>query len=480
MAKDVKAFLKIGRKGCDYRPVEQRKKDFDEVFVLRDECTSQKQALRCMDCGTPFCHWACPLGNYIPEWNDAASMGHWKRAYELLSYTNILPEVTGRVCPALCEYGCVLGLTSDPITIRENELSIIEYAFSNGLVKPQKWAKRTGKKVAVIGSGPAGLSCAAFLNRAGHDVVVFERDDRIGGLMRYGIPDFKLDKSVLDRRIKIWEEEGIEFRTNVEVGKDISCEKILSEFDAVVLAGGSRKARDVQIEGRNLSGIYLAMEYLTEANRMVAGDIKEFRISAKDKCVVVIGGGDTGSDCVGVANRQGARKIVQIELLPQPPKERPDDQPWPTYPRLFKTSTSHQEGCERLWCVLTKRFIGRGGKVEEIECVKVEWHKYENEKWMMEEVKGSEFRIKADLVLIAIGFVGPEKQGVIEELGVELDGWGNVKTNEEYRTSLDRVFCAGDMRRGQSLIVWALSEGRRCAHFVDKYLRGGKSVLPCF
>ena len=481
MAKDIKGFLKIQRESAVYRPVEVRIKDFDEVFILRPDEKTVQQATRCMDCGTPFCHWACPVGNYIPEWNEFVAGENWKQAFELLNYTNNLPEVTGRVCPALCEYGCVLGINADPVTIRENELGIIEKAFSTGLVKPNPPKKRTGKRVAVVGSGPAGLACADQLNRAGHSVVVFERDDRIGGLMRYGIPDFKLKKSVLDRRIEIWEKEGIEFKTGVNVGVDIKAKDLLKDFDAVCLAGGTKNARDLKIKGRDLEGIYLAMEYLSQSNRRVAGDKIDEKdiIDARGKSVVVIGGGDTGADCVGTANRQGAGSIVQIEVLPMPPKERPEDQPWPTYPRLFKTSTSHEEGCERMWQVLTKEFIGRDGKVVGLRCVKVEWEKDETGRWQMKELKGTEFELKADLVLIAIGFVGPEHEGLLDDLGVEYDARSNVKTNERFMTSVKGVFAAGDMRRGQSLIVWAISEGRKAAHYIDEYLMG-RSSLPCF
>ncbi len=480
MAKDVKGFLKIQRSGCIYRPIEERIKDFEEVFVLRPDEKTVEQAMRCMDCGTPFCHWACPVGNYIPEWNESVAMEKWERAYELLSFTNNLPEITGRVCPALCEYGCVLGINSDPVTVRENELSIVERAFANGLVKPRPPEKRTGKTVAVVGSGPAGLACADQLNKAGHKVVVFERDDCIGGLMRYGIPDFKLKKSILDRRIEIWKREGIEFQTNVWIGRDYPTERLLKEFDAVCLAGGARNPRDLSIPGRDLKGIHLALEYLTQSNRRVAGDeIEGELIDARDKVVVVIGGGDTGADCVGTANRQGAVKVYQIEVLPQPPKERPPDQPWPIYPRLFKTSTSHEEGCERIWSVLTKEFIGRNGRVIGVRCVRVEWDKDETGRWKMKEIPNSEFELRADLVLIAIGFLGPEHKGMLDELGVGYDNRGNVKTDWRFMTSIKGVFSAGDMHRGQSLVVWAISEGRKCAHFIDEYLIG-KSYLPCF
>ena len=433
-----------------------------------------------MDCGTPFCHWACPIGNYIPEWNDFLKDSNEAEAFVLLNATNNLPEVTGRVCPALCESGCVLGVNDDPVTIRENELSIIEYAFEKGLVKPQKPKKRTGKKIAVIGSGPAGLACAAQLNKAGHSVVVYERDDEIGGLIRYGIPDFKLKKGVLDRRIEVWKKEGIKFETEHNIGEDVKVEGLLKKFDAIVLAGGAKQPRDLSsTPGRGLKGIYFAMEYLSQRNREVAGkEITGEKIDAKGRDVVVIGGGDTGSDCVGSANRQGARQVIQIEVLPKPPQERPEDQPWPVYPRLLKTTSSHKEGCERMWSVLTKEFVGDdAGRVKVLRCVKVEWEKGPDGRWNMKEIAGSGFEIKAGLVLLAIGFIGPEKSRLLNDLNVKLDSRGNVETDENYQTSVEKVFAAGDMRRGQSLVVWAISEGRRAAYAVDRYLMG-ESVLP--
>jgi glutamate synthase (NADPH/NADH) small chain len=408
---------------------------------------SRDQASRCMDCGTPFCHWGCPIGNYIPEWNDLVFNAQWERAFELLDATNNMPEVTGRVCPATCEYACVLGINDDPVTIRENELAVIEHAFKKGWVRPKPPKKRSGKKVAVIGSGPAGLACAAQLNKSGHKVVVFERDDRIGGILRYGIPDFKLEKRVLDRRIDIWKKEGIKFKTKTNVGVDYPLSK---EFDAVCLAGGSRVPRDLKIPGRELKGIYFAMDYLTQSNRRIAGEKipKDQLIDAKGKKVVVIGGGDTGADCVGTANRQGAACVVQIDLLPQPPECR----------------DSHEEGAERQWSILTKKFVGKNGKVKKLSCVRL--------KPDMKEIPGSEFEIEADLVILAIGFLRPEHNGLLSSLGVEFDNRGNVKTDINYMTSVNKVFSAGDMRRGQSLVVWAIYEGRQAAKAIDKYLRG--------
>ncbi|MBI5699405.1 glutamate synthase subunit beta [Candidatus Saganbacteria bacterium] len=435
MAKDLRAFLKIKRVEEEHRPVNERIKDHQPVFILRDEDRSKEQSSRCMDCGTPFCHWGCPVGNYIPEWNEAAAAGHWEKAYDLLAAANNLPEVTGRVCPAPCEFACVLAINDDAVTIRLNELAIIEKAFKEGLVKPRPPKTRTGKKVAVIGSGPAGLSCAAELNRAGHQVVVLERDDRPGGIMRYGIPDFKLEKEALDRRIEIWKKEGIEFRTGANV------DKLPDGFDATVLAGGSRRPRDLKIEGRELKGIHFAMEYLAKRS-----------VSAEGKKVVVIGGGDTGSDCVGWANRQGALSVVQIELLPQPGLCRPELNPWPTYPLILKTTTSHEEGVKRLWSVKTEGFLGQAGMIKGLRCVRSD--------------TGEKIEIEADLALLALGFLGPETE-LLNRIGVELDARGNVKTDGNYQTSIKNVFSAGDMRRGQSLIVWAIYEGRQAASAIN-------------
>ncbi len=470
---DVKGFLKVKREPAPYRPVCERVKDFKEVTVLRKDEKSREQSSRCMDCGVPFCHWGCPLGNYIPEWNDLIFRGQWKKAIDVLSATNNLPEITGRICPALCEFACVLGINDDPVTIREDELDIIEYAFKQGWIKPNPPKKRTGKKIAVIGSGPAGLACADQLNKAGHNVTVFERDDKAGGILRYGIPNFKLDKAVLDRRIKIWKKEGIVFKMSVDVGEGYKVSKLKKDFDAIVLAGGSRVPRDLKIPGRELYGIHFAMDYLVQSNKRLAGENIHFSklIDAKNKKVVVIGGGDTGADCVGTAHRQGASCVVQIELLPQPPECRTKDFLWPKYPMLLKTSTSHQEGGDRHWSVSTKKFTGGDGRVQKLSCVKVEIGRDDKGCMMIKDVPGSGFEIEADLVILALGFMHPEK-GLISGLGVELDPRGNVKTDEHYLASVKDVFAAGDMRRGQSLIVWAISEGRRAAHSIDKYLMG--------
>ena len=477
---DPKGFLKYRRNPSEYRAIKERINDYKEILVLRNEEHAIEQAARCMDCGTPFCHWGCSLGNFIPEWNDFIYHKQWKKAYELLQVTNNFPEFTGRVCPALCEASCVLGINDDPVTIRDNEVDIIEYAFKKGWVKPNPPLKRTGKKIAVVGSGPAGMAVADQLNKAGHKVTLFEKDDKIGGILRYGIPDFKLNKKIIDRRLNILKKEGIEFITGVEVGIDYPVDKLKRDFDVICLTGGSKEPRDLKIPGRDLKGIYFAMEYLTQSNRRVAGEKipKDKLIDAKGKKVVVIGGGDTGSDCVGTANRQGAERIVQIEVLPKPPVKRPPETPWPLYPKVLKISSSHKEGCERYWSVLTKEFIGDDkGNITKIKCVQVDWKKDDNGKFIMKEIPGTEFEIEADLVFLAIGFVHPVHKGLIEKLGIELDNRGNVKTDNNYMTSVEKIFSAGDMRTGQSLVVKAISEGRRAAHFIDKYLMG-KTELP--
>jgi len=477
--KDHVSFLKIKREDPQYRPVCERVKDFREVGLLRSEASSRDQASRCMTCGTPFCHWACPLGNYIPEWNDLVSRKLWQEAFELLDATNNLPEITGRICPALCEYSCVLGINDSPVTVRENELAVIEYAFRSGLAKPFKKIKRNGRKVAVAGSGPAGLACAAQLNKAGYTVTVFEKDDKPGGILRYGIPDFKLEKKIIDRRIKLMELSGITFRTQVNVGKDIPLVELKRKFEAVVLSCGCRLPRDLRIEGRQLNGIHFAMDFLIQANKTVSGRKKAVSgINAAGKRVVVIGGGDTGADCVGVCHRQGASCITQVELFPQPPSSRQESCPWPKYPMLLKTSTSHQEGGERVWSVMTKKFLDNGkGSVMGLSCVKVDVKKGPDGRPRVEEIPGTAFKIEAEMVILALGFASPEQGEMLKASGVGLDVCGNVQADVTQMTSLKGVFTAGDMRRGQSLIVWAISEGRKAAHYVDKYL-SGESFLP--
>ncbi|OIO40565.1 MAG: glutamate synthase [Candidatus Omnitrophica bacterium CG1_02_49_10] len=472
---DIKGFLNVKRQPAQYRQVCDRVKDFREVVVHRSVAHSMEQASRCMDCGTPFCNWGCPVGNYIPEWNDLVYHGHWHEAFRLLDATNNLPEITGRVCPATCEYACVLGINDDPVTIREDELAIVEHAFKNGWVKPNPPKKRTGKSVAVIGSGPAGLASAQQLNRAGHKVTVFERDYKMGGILRYGIPEFKLEKKVIDRRLDILKKEGIVFRTNVDVGVDYKAAKLKSDFDAVCLTCGSRVPRDLKIEGRELNGIHFAMDYLIQANKRAIGEkISESElIDAKGKRVVVIGGGDTGADCVGTAHRQGASCVVQIEVMPQPSECRTDQHPWPKYPMILKTSTSHEEGGERHWAILTKRFIGDNGRLTKLACVRVDFsQKDERSCPVMREIPSSGLEIEADLAILAVGFVHPEHSGLLYELKVKFDDRGNVAAGDDYMTNIKGVFTAGDMHTGQSLVVRAIADGRRAAHHIDKYLMG--------
>jgi glutamate synthase (NADPH/NADH) small chain len=475
---DIKGFLKVKRKTSQYRPVCERLKDYSEVSVVPSKEHSKEQASRCMDCGTPFCHWGCPVGNYIPDWNDAVFRGQWQKAVTLLESTNNLPEITGRICPAPCEYSCVLGINDDPVTIRENEEAIIEYAFAHGLIKPRPPVTRTGKRIAVVGSGPAGLSCAAQLNKAGHKVRVFEKDDAAGGILRYGIPDFKLRKSVLDRRIRFWKKEGIEFTTGCHVGVDIDVKRLSSEFNAVCLAMGSRYPRDLKIEGRQLEGIHFAMDFLVQSNKRVAGRSLGAAkpIDARGKNVVVIGGGDTGADCVGTAHRQGAACVVQIEIMPMPPQCRSGEFPWPKYPLLLKTSSSHEEGGSRHWAVMTKRFLGENGRVKSLSCVKVEHSRDAGGCLVLKEIPDSSFAIDADLVILALGFLHVEHKGAAGAFGVAFDARGNIRTNEEYLTSVAGVFSAGDARRGQSLIVWAIAEGRRAAFAIDRYLMGNSNL----
>ncbi|HOF33913.1 MAG TPA: glutamate synthase subunit beta [Spirochaetota bacterium] len=468
---DPTGFLKTNRKVAGYRPVEQRINDYSEVELQLSEDERKLQASRCMDCGVPFCHWACPVSNIMPEWQDKIFKGEWKEAWEMLQETNNFPEFTGRVCPALCEASCVLALNDEAVTIRQNELAVIEKAFELGLVKANPPKKRSGKKVAVIGGGPAGLAAADQLNKAGHLVTLFEGTDRVGGYLRYGIPDFKLEKSFIDRRLDIMKEEGVTFKTNSYVGRDVKINDIMKEYDAVCITIGAREARDLPIEGRELSGIHQALDYLTQQNKTCAGDkvCQDSLIAALDKNVLVIGGGDTGSDCVGTANRQGARKVTQIELLPMPSKTRTDSEPWPLWPRLHKTSSSHEEGCERLWCISSKKFIGENGKVKNVLACKVEWVN-ENGRFNMKEVPGSEFEIEADLVLLAMGFVHVVQKDFVNELGLKLDARGNIDTGADFKTSVDKVFAAGDANRGASLVVYAISEGRGAANAINEFL----------
>lgn len=472
-------FKEYERKTPVERPVDERIHDYKEVYQPFGEDKLQEQAARCMNCGIPFCHIGCPLGNIIPEFNDLTYNGHWKQAWEVLSATNNFPEFTGRLCPAPCEEACVLGINEPPVTIENIEKFIIEHAFKEGWVKPEPPEERTGKTVAVIGSGPAGLAAAQQLNRAGHTVTVFERADRVGGLLRYGIPDFKLEKWVIDRRIEVMEAEGIVFKPSSAIGTDVSVDE-LKDFDAIVLAIGSTKGRDLPVLGRDLEGIHFAMDFLPLQNKTCAGDFEAPQISAEGKNVVVIGGGDTGSDCVGTSVRHGAKSVVNFELFPQPPEDRPAHQPWPYWPMKLRTSSSHRETAEdpRNYCLLTKEFIGKDGKVTGVKSVNVEFNRERKTgNATMDEVPGSEKIWKADLVLLAMGFTGPEPDNAIKALGIELDPRGNIKTGDNYQTSVENVFAAGDCRRGQSLIVWAISEGRETARCVDEYLMG-ETCLP--
>ncbi len=473
-------FLEIPRRDRGYAPVEERIKHFSEFFIPLNEEEVRDQGARCMDCGIPFCHQGCPVNNLIPDWNDLVYRDDWREALEALHRTNNFPEITGRVCPAPCEEACTLNLNDNPVTIKTIECAIADKGWAEGWIEPLRPRRSTGKRVAIVGSGPAGLACAQQLARVGHAVTVFEKADRIGGLLRYGIPDFKMEKHHIDRRLAQMREEGVEFRCNVHVGVDLPARQLVDEYDAVVLAGGSEKPRDLQVPGRELDGIHFAMTYLTQQNRRVAGDTipQEQVITAKDKHVVVIGGGDTGSDCIGTAFRQGALSVTQLEILPRPP-EKPDKLlTWPYWPNRLRTSTSQEEGAVREWCVSTKAFKGEGGRVTALQAVRVEWEKDDQGRWRMHEVPDSAFELKADLVLLAMGFVHPVHDGLLEELGVALDERGNVRAGtDDYQTSIPKVFSAGDMRRGQSLVVWAIREGRQAARAVDLYLTG-HSDLP--
>lgn len=467
-----KGFLEIKRKEAGYRPVRDRIGDFGEVEQTLNLEDRIDQASRCMDCGIPFCHWACPTSSKIPEWQDAVYRENWEEASSILHSTNSFPEFTGRVCPAPCEKSCVLALHNAPVTIRENEASIIEKAFEYGYIKAQAPKKRTGKKVAIIGSGPAGLSVADLLNKAGHSVTVYEKDDAIGGLLRYGIPDFKLDKHVIDRRLEIFIEEGIVFKTNQDVGVEVSFADLEKEYDAICLAIGAMKPRDLQIKGRELEGVHFAMDFLKQQNKVVRGDefSKEERISAKGKNVVVIGGGDTGSDCVGTSIRQKAKSVLQIELLPKPPEERKENNPWPYWPDTLRTSSSHLEGCKRRWAISSKEFKEENGELKGLAVCQVEWSRDQNGQFKMTEIPGSEETIEADLVLLAMGFVHPIHEGLVKELGLDLDPKGNIKTKSNGQTSNTKIFCSGDATSGASLVVRAIDSGRKTALSIHQFL----------
>jgi glutamate synthase (NADPH) small chain len=471
-------FLEYERELPKKRDPRERINDYNEVDASLDENIAVKQASRCMDCGVPFCHSGCPLGNIIPEFNDAVYQGNWKLAYEILVSTNNFPEFTGRICPAPCEASCVLGINKPAVTIEYIEKMIIEKAFQEGYAKPRKPTARTNKKVAIIGSGPAGLAAAAQLNYAGHEVTVFERADEVGGLLRYGIPDFKLDKQVLDRRVSLMIEEGVKFETKASIGEDRPIQQLRDDFDAILLCIGSTVPRDLPIPGRNLKGVYPAMNFLTQQNRRVSGKkIDEDEIWATHKNVVVIGGGDTGSDCVGTSNRHHAKSVTQLEILTKPPKDRTATMPWPSWPMILRTSTSHEEGCERKWSIVTKEFLGDGAgnltglKIAEVEIKKAEPGKPAS----FSEIAGTEKVIPCELALLAMGFVHPQHLGLVDQLGLAKDERGNI-TCANYETSVEGIFAAGDARRGQSLVVWAISEGREAARAVDQYLVGA-SVL---
>jgi glutamate synthase (NADPH/NADH) small chain len=472
-------FIEARRAKQPYRPVEERVRDWRQVMAPWPDDKLRTQASRCMDCGIPFCHQGCPLGNLIPDWNDLVYRGLWREAIDRLHATNNFPEFTGTLCPAPCEGACVLGINDDPVTIKAVELTIIDRAFAEHWVKPEPPETETGKKVAVVGSGPAGLAVAQQLRRAGHAVTVFERADRIGGLMRYGIPEFKMEKRVLDRRLEQMRAEGVQFRVKSEVGRNVPVVELRREFDAVVLCGGASEARDLPVPGREARGIHPAMQYLTQRNREVAGDVipGNEAITAKGKHVIIIGGGDTGADCLGSAHRQGAASVHSLEILPQPPATRADGNPWPTWPVIYRVASAHEEGGERVYAVSTKRFLtGDQGQVKGIELVKVELKTVDGRSSFV-EIPGSEYQLPADLVLLAMGFVGPEKAGALEQLGVRLTDRGNVWRDANWMTSVPGIFTAGDMQRGQSLIVWAIAEGRAAARGVDQYLMG-RSDLP--
>ena len=465
-------FLEFDRELPGKRDPKTRIDDYKELYLDFDDKKTNEQAARCMDCGVPFCHTGCPLGNIIPDFNDAVYNEDWELAIEILQSTNNFPEFTGRICPAPCESSCVLGINKPPVAIEHIEKMIIEKAFSLGLVKPNIPTYRTGKKIAVVGSGPAGLAAAAQLNKAGHSVIVFEKSDRIGGLLRYGIPDFKLEKRFIDRRLKIMEAEGIAFKTNVDIGVDHSFETLINEVDAVVLCGGSTKPRDLKIKGRNFHGVHFAMDFLTQQNKRVAGDTipEDISITARDKHVIVIGGGDTGSDCVGTSNRNKAKSVTQIELLAEPPLERSENDPWPMYPMILRTSTSHEEGVDREWAILTKKFISdENGNVKALRIADIKWDIGYSGKPEFKEIVGTERDLPCDLALLAIGFVHGETENIRKKVELELDVRGNINTNN-YQTNIENVFAAGDMRRGQSLVVWAIAEGREAAREVDKFL----------
>jgi glutamate synthase (NADPH/NADH) small chain len=470
---DPTGFLKIRRKEAGNRPIHERICDHSEVEQTLNTEDRMLQASRCMDCGVPFCHWSCPVDNLIPEWNDLLFKGDWKGAYDRLNATNNFPEFTGRICPAGCEHSCVLSINDEAVTIRENEVAIVEKAFAESYLKPVPPKKRTGKSVAVIGSGPAGMAAADLLNKAGHSVTIFEKEEKAGGLLRYGIPDFKLSKSIIDRRILLMKEEGLQIRTGTEVGKDLSAKELMDQFDAICIAIGAAHPRDLQIDGRDLQGIHFAMDYLTHQNHINAGHISSIdeKMVAEGRKVLVIGGGDTGSDCVGTAIRQRAESVAQIEILPKPPMVRSIDNLWPDFRKTLKTSTSHEEGCERMWSLSTIRFIGQNGHVTGVEVEDVRWERT-NGCFSMNTIQDTRKIINTDFVLLAMGFVHPVIDGLLTELGIELDQKSNIRVNNNLMTSSRKIFAAGDAVNGASLVVNAIASGRRAAKEIDRFLKG--------
>jgi glutamate synthase (NADPH/NADH) small chain len=476
-------FLEIERKDRPYEKVEKRLKSWKEFVLPLPPVEVSKQGARCMDCGIPFCHNGCPVNNLIPDWNELVRRDRWRDALEVLHSTNNFPEFTGRICPAPCEAACTLNIDDNPVTIKSIECAIVDRGWEEGWIVPLPPIRKTGKRVAVVGSGPAGMACAQQLARAGHAVTLFEKADRIGGLLRYGIPDFKMEKRLIDRRMRQMEAEGVECRTGVEVGATLSIKSLLEGYDAVALTGGAEWPRDLEVPGRELSGIHYAMDFLVQQNKRVAGD-DEARaaprgtLTARGKHVIVIGGGDTGSDCVGTSNRQGAASVTQLEVMPQPPDKENKGLVWPDWPLKMRTSSSHEEGVERDFAVLTKRAVGQDGRITALECARIDWVKGDDGRLAMREVEGSRFELKADLVLLAMGFLGPRKPGMVEQAGLALDPRGNVLANvKDYKTSVSKLFAAGDMRRGQSLVVWAIREGRQCARSIDESLMGS-TTLP--
>lgn len=478
----ITGFLEIERSDRDYEPPEIRRGNWSEFVKPLPYAEVGRQASRCMDCGIPFCHQGCPVNNMIPDWNNLAYRDEWRAALDMLHSTNNFPEFTGRVCPAPCEAACTLNIDDNPVTIKTIECQIADRGWEEGWIVPQPPLAKTGKRVAVVGSGPAGLASAQQLARAGHEVTVFEKSDRAGGLLRYGIPDFKMEKHLIDRRLRQMEAEGVEFRCGIEVGAGVPVSMLLADYDAVVLAGGAERPRDLEIEGRELAGIHFAMDFLRQQNKRIAGDCEQQAapdgtISAKGKHVVVIGGGDTGSDCIGTSIRQGAASVSQLEIMPKPPQKENKALTWPNWPLKLRTSSSQEEGCERDWSIVTKRALGENRQIQELECTRVEWRKGANGRSQMVEIPGSAFRLKADLVLLAMGFLGPVSSGLVEQSQVERDAGTNVKASTaDYKTSQPKIFACGDMRRGQSLIVWAIREGRQCARAVDEFLMGASSL----